>query len=113
VWFERGVRPEGVIDHYAAGGRTITTGPNAGVGTTNPNKSEFINGFVLTPDERATGLIKLIDTGALPHRKVGRHRRIRMEDVMAYKARIDAERESILDELAADAQEQGMGYETL
>ena len=28
-------------------------------------------------------LIKLLDQKAIPHRKVGRHRRIRMEDVMA------------------------------
>ncbi len=43
---------DGVIDHYAAGGRTITTGPNAGDGSRNPNKSEFINGFELTAGER-------------------------------------------------------------
>src|SRR5437763_16994989 len=34
-------------------------------------------------------LIRLLDRGALPHRKLGRHRRIRMEDVMEYKPRID------------------------
>ena len=34
-----------------------------------------------------------------------------MEDVMNYKAAIDAEREAVLDRLAAEAQEQGMGYE--
>jgi cytochrome c peroxidase len=44
---------DGVLDHYAAGGRTITTGPNAGVGSENPNKSEFINGFTLTRQERS------------------------------------------------------------
>lgn len=55
-------------------------------------------------------LIKLLDEQRIPHRKVGKHRRIRMEDVMAYKASIDAERESVLDQLAADAQEQDMGY---
>ncbi len=43
---------EGVLEHYAAGGRTITAGPHAGVGSTNPNKSEFINGFELTAQER-------------------------------------------------------------
>lgn len=41
-------------------------------------------------------LIKLLDEGVIPHRKVGKHRRIRMEDVMAYKARDDREREAIL-----------------
>jgi len=55
-------------------------------------------------------LIKLPDQQKIPHRKVGKHRRIRMEDVMAYKADIDAERESVLDRLATEAQEQDMGY---
>jgi len=43
---------DGVIDHYAAGGRTIASGPHQGVGSENPNKSEFINGFELSPTER-------------------------------------------------------------
>jgi len=55
-------------------------------------------------------LIKLLEDGALPHRKVGKHRRVRMEDVMAYKERIDREREAVLDQLAAQAQELDMGY---
>lgn len=41
-----------VIDHYAAGGRTIAEGPHAGVGRDNPLKSGFINGFTLTAEER-------------------------------------------------------------
>ena len=56
-------------------------------------------------------LIKLLEQEKIPHRKVGRHRRVLMEDVMSYKAAIDAEREAILDRLAAEAQEQGMGYD--
>ena len=48
-----------VIDHYAAGGRTITTGPFAGVGSANPNKSGFVNGFSLSADERR-GLIDFL-----------------------------------------------------
>jgi len=55
-------------------------------------------------------LIKLLEESAIPHRKVGKHRRIRMEDVMAYKARIDREREAVLDQLVTDAQAQDMGY---
>lgn len=42
-----------VIDHYAAAGRTIASGPNAGVGSANPYKSAFIVGFTLTEQERA------------------------------------------------------------
>ena len=55
-------------------------------------------------------LIKLLAEGAIPYRKVGKHRRILMEDVMTYKNSIDRERESVLDRLAADAQENDMGY---
>jgi excisionase family DNA binding protein len=55
-------------------------------------------------------LIKLLDDKVLPHRKIGKHRRIRMEDVMAYKTRIDRERGIVLDQLAKEAQELGMGY---
>jgi len=55
-------------------------------------------------------LIKLLAEGALPHRKVGKHRRILIDDVMAYKGRIDAEREAVLDQLTAEAQENDMGY---
>lgn len=42
-----------VLDHYAAGGRTIESGPNAGVGSENPFKSEFVNGFTLSDPQRA------------------------------------------------------------
>ena len=55
-------------------------------------------------------LIKLLHENAIPHRKVGKHRRIRMEDVMAYKARIDREREAVLDQLTLEAQQNEMGY---
>ena len=57
-------------------------------------------------------LINLLDEGKIPYRKVGRHRRVFMEDVMTYKEAIDQRREAILDQLVADAQEQGgMGYD--
>jgi cytochrome c peroxidase len=42
-----------VIDHYAAGGRTIASGPNAGVGRDNPLKSSFLPGFEMSAQERA------------------------------------------------------------
>ena len=55
-------------------------------------------------------LIKLLDEKVIPHRLVGKHRRILIDDVMAYKQRIDAEREDVLAQLTADAQENDMGY---
>ena len=55
-------------------------------------------------------LIKLLDRKVIPHRKVGKHRRIRMEDVMAYKNAIDREREQVLEQLTREAQSGDMGY---
>ncbi len=43
---------DAVIDHYAAAGRTIHSGPWAGDGSQNPFKSEFIVGFQLNDEER-------------------------------------------------------------
>jgi cytochrome c peroxidase len=43
---------EEVIDHYRSGGRTVRTGPNAGVGFENPNKSEFVKRFELSDAEK-------------------------------------------------------------
>lgn len=44
---------EEVIDHYAAGGRTIESGENAGIGSENPYKSSFVKGFTLDDQGRA------------------------------------------------------------
>lgn len=41
-----------VLDHYAAGGRTIATGPNAGVGSESPYRSSLVSGFTLAAQER-------------------------------------------------------------
>ncbi len=42
-----------VLDHYAAAGRTIASGPYAGVGSANPYKDSLIIGFTLSAAERA------------------------------------------------------------
>jgi cytochrome c peroxidase len=41
-----------VIDHYAAGGRTISSGPYVGIGHDNPNKALNVRGFELTDSEK-------------------------------------------------------------
>lgn len=56
-------------------------------------------------------LIKLLESKKIPFHKVGRHRRVRFEDLMNYKNQIDSDRMQALDELAAQAQELDMGYE--
>ena len=53
-------------------------------------------------------LIKLLNQGILPYRMVGKHRRIWVEDIIAYKARIDGARDAVLDQNAARVQREGM-----
>lgn len=43
---------EEVVDHYARGGRLIESGPYAGDGKDNPNKSALLNGFVISEREK-------------------------------------------------------------
>jgi excisionase family DNA binding protein len=53
-------------------------------------------------------VIKLLESGEIPYRKVGKHRRIYCKDAIAYKQQIDIERASALDELVKQSQELGL-----
>ncbi len=53
-------------------------------------------------------LIQLLDEGKIEYRKVGTHRRVRFDALMAYKRQADAERRAALTELAAYDQEIGI-----
>lgn len=55
-------------------------------------------------------LVGLLEKGEIPHHKVGSHRRVRLEDVMAYKERVDEQRLDALDRLTGVSQDEGMGY---
>ena len=55
-------------------------------------------------------LIGLLDAGKIPCRMVGKHRRIKADDLFRYKEREAEARAKVLDELAAQAQELDMGY---
>jgi excisionase family DNA binding protein len=55
-------------------------------------------------------LIELLESGRIPFRKVGTHRRIRASDLVAFQQKDDAERKAAMDELTAEAQKHGLGY---
>lgn len=55
-------------------------------------------------------LVKLLEEGALPFHKAGRHRRVLFSDLMDYKQRRDYASHKALDELAALSEELGQGY---
>lgn len=57
-------------------------------------------------------LVRLLDRGEIPFRRTGKHRRLRVEDVLAYREQRDRTRLAALDELAQQTEEAG-GYSEL
>jgi excisionase family DNA binding protein len=55
-------------------------------------------------------LIRMLDEGRLPFRKVGSHRRVRFDDVAAFRAREDARREALLARIARESQDLGLEF---
>jgi excisionase family DNA binding protein len=55
-------------------------------------------------------LVRLLDENKIPHRKVGTHRRVRLEDLLHYKEATRVEIENAKDELAEISQKNDMGY---
>lgn len=53
-------------------------------------------------------IIKQIESGALRHRMVGKHRRILFRDLMEYKHKMEADRDRALGDLAAESQRLGL-----
>jgi len=52
-------------------------------------------------------LTRLIDRGEIPCERTGRHRRLKLSDVVSYKERRDHNRRTVLDELTAESEELG------
>jgi excisionase family DNA binding protein len=55
-------------------------------------------------------LIKLLEEGQIPYKKVGSHRRIELKDILEYEDRQKKNRKTQLDFLAQQAQELNLGY---
>ena len=49
-------------------------------------------------------VVKLLDEGRIPFRKPGKHRRVQMSDLMAFKARVAGQRTAALERLSSLAQ---------
>ena len=55
-------------------------------------------------------LIKLLEEGHIPFKKVGAHRRVKLKDIIAYEEELKKNRREQLDFLASQAQELNFGY---
>ena len=55
-------------------------------------------------------VIKEIEAGRLPHRKVGTHRRITLDDLLAYANKMRVQQTSALERMADNARELGLDY---
>lgn len=55
-------------------------------------------------------LVRLLEEGKIPFRKVGSHRRVRAQDLLAYLEASRKEGRKLLDKLIAEGQELGLGY---
>ena len=55
-------------------------------------------------------LVKLLESGDIPFQKVGTHRRVHLDELLAYKKKLEQDRLEALDALSAQAQDLNMGY---
>jgi excisionase family DNA binding protein len=53
-------------------------------------------------------LVRLLESGEIPFDKPGRHRRVRLADVLAYQQRSQRRRAALLDQMVADAEDAGL-----
>jgi len=55
-------------------------------------------------------VIKLLEKGEIPYKKVGKHRRILLQDILDYDSKFKSKRRKNLNKLAKEAQKLNLGY---
>ncbi len=55
-------------------------------------------------------LVKLLESSTIPFMKVGTHRRVKFQDLVEYKGKMQRQSSRAIDELVASAQKNNMGY---
>ncbi|MGH3735145.1 MAG: helix-turn-helix domain-containing protein [Micromonosporaceae bacterium] len=53
-------------------------------------------------------LVRLLEAGEIPYEQPGRHRRVKLDDVLAYQQRARRARAAALDDMVRDAEEAGL-----
>ncbi|MPY98993.1 MAG: helix-turn-helix domain-containing protein [Actinophytocola sp.] len=53
-------------------------------------------------------LVRLLESGEIPYEQPARHRKVRLDDVLAYQQRMQRARAAGLDEMVRDAEDAGM-----
>ena len=91
-----------ILSHMADG-KSITVIPSASEISTQ-HAADILN--VSRPH-----LVKLLEKGEIPFRKVGSHRRVLLQDLVEYNTKIAKTREEQLKQLVEQAQQLNMGYE--
>lgn len=90
------------VAEVMAGGDSITVVP-VGKEVTTQQAADILN-------VSRQYLVRLLDEGRVPFGKTGKHRRVRIEDVLAFKEKRDKDRRAGLRELSRVTQELG-GYD--
>ena len=90
------------IAHAKGDGRSITR---------MPSKREFSATEAANYlDVSRPFIIKEIEAGRLPHRKVGTHRRVAFDDLAAYAREMRKRQDRALDRMAENVRELGLDY---
>lgn len=89
----------GILEHMACGNAVTLMPVHAEL--TTQQAADLLN-------VSRTHVVQLLDKENIPHRKIGTHRRVRAEDVLAYRRKTEHARRKALDEMTELDEELGL-----